>query len=57
MRFVAERMKEPSTWRGLALFVSGLGIYISPEQWEVIAAFGMGLSGLIGMTTKDTKAE
>ncbi len=57
MQFVVARMREPSTWRGLALFLSSLGIAISPEQWEVIAAFGMGLSGLIGMTTKDAKAE
>lgn len=52
-QFLLERAKEPSTWRGLALFASALGITIKPEAIDYIAALGMGASGLIGMFTAD----
>jgi hypothetical protein len=47
------RIKEPSTWRGVALFMSAFFITISPETFEHILTVGVGLSGLIGIFTTD----
>ncbi|MBF0194854.1 MAG: hypothetical protein HQL71_09855 [Magnetococcales bacterium] len=53
MKYILNRLKEPSTWRGLTLFITASGISISPEAMEYIVSFGVGLSGLIGIITTD----
>lgn len=47
------RMREPSTWRGLAMITAALGVSISPETMEYTIAAGTGLSGMIGIFTRD----
>jgi hypothetical protein len=53
MKFFIERLREPSTWRGFTLFLTALGVSVSPEAMEYTVAAGVGLSGLLGMITKD----
>lgn len=48
MRYILNRLQEASTWRGLALVVTALGVQISPEQLDIVVATGLAVSGLIG---------
>lgn len=54
--FWKDRIKEPSTWRGLAMLGTGtaalFGIAISPEQTEAVIAAGMAVTGAIGAFSK-----
>lgn len=53
MTWILARLKEPSTWRGIVLLLTALGIRIQPDVWEYIAAAGMAIAGLIGVLTAD----
>ena len=53
VRYIFERMKEPSTWRGVAALVSAAGIALTPEQTEAIVAAGLAVIGLIGAICPD----
>lgn len=53
LRYIANRLKELSTYPALVLVLSACGVAISPEQKEVIIAVGMGLAGLIGAALPD----
>ena len=55
MDYILKRLSEPSTWRGIMAFATGLGVAISPENKEIVITFGLGLVGLIGIFTKDKK--
>ncbi|MCA3186936.1 MAG: hypothetical protein INH13_25625 [Cupriavidus sp.] len=50
--YLADRGKEPSTWRGLTMLITALGIAIQPELVASIAAVGMAVSGLVGVLAK-----
>lgn len=51
--FILDRAKEPSSWRGISLFLTAVGIYVNPEMYQQITTVGVGVAGLIGMFTKD----
>lgn len=51
MTYLTARLKEPTTWRGIALLLTSLGVGLSPEQSDAIVAFGLAISGLIGVFT------
>lgn len=53
--FSIERLREPSTWRGILAILTACGVMISPEQAEKIIAGGLALIGIVGATTKDSK--
>lgn len=57
LRFVIARLKEASTYRGIALVLTGLGIAYRPEIGDAIMAAGMALAGLFGVLLPDTAAE
>lgn len=40
---------EASTWRGLVLIATGLGLQIDPDQQEAIVSAGLALAGLIAV--------
>ena len=42
-------LTEASTWRGLILIATGLGVQLDPAQMDAIVAFGMAAAGLIGV--------
>lgn len=51
--YVLERLKEPSTWRGLTLLLTAFGIPLAPGVSDAIIAAGLGIAGLIGAVTRD----
>lgn len=50
--YLIERIKEPSTWRGIILLLTAFGCNISPEQQEAIIMVGLALVGFLGAITK-----
>ena len=55
LKFVLDRLKEKTTRIGLTGFVTALGVSISPEQAEAIAAAGVAIVGAILTFTKEKK--
>ena len=51
--WLKERFKEPSTYQGVVAIASAVGASISPELWEAIATFAVGLIGLIQVVKKE----
>lgn len=55
MEYLLERLREPSTWRGLAVLATAAGVTLSPEQMEAIIPVGLLVSGLIGVFAPERK--
>jgi hypothetical protein len=55
VRYVIDRAKEPSTWRGLVLIATASGAVIAPQAQEAIVTGGLFLAGLIGAALPDRK--
>ncbi len=53
--YLIDRLKEPSTWRGLVLIATACGAVLSPDQREAIVTGGLLVVGLIGAAISDTK--
>lgn len=51
--WIKERFTEPSTYQGVVAIASAVGATISPELWEAIATFAVGLIGLIQVIKKE----
>lgn len=49
----ADRLDEPSTWRGMVWVLSAFGVTIQPELWSQITAIGMAAAGIMGVVSKD----
>lgn len=54
-KYLLNRLREPSTWRGIALLGTVLGINLNPDQINGVVSFGLALSGFIGVFIPDTK--
>lgn len=50
--YILDRAKEPSTWRGIVLFLTAIGVPIAPDLANHIVAGGLALAGIVGMATK-----
>lgn len=53
LRFLAARLSEASTYRGITLGLTGLGLYIRPEIAAAVTSIGLGVTGLIGIFFPD----
>ena len=51
--YILERAKEPSTWRGLVLLLTAIGVPVAPAMAEAIISAGLAVAGLIGAATPD----
>ena len=51
--YVLERLKEPSTWRGLILLLTAVGVPVAPALADNIISVGLAVAGLIGAVTPD----
>lgn len=51
--YILDRLKEPSTWRGIILLLTAIGVPIAPELQTTIISAGLGVAGLIGTVTAD----
>jgi len=47
MKFVIDRLKEPSTYRGLAVVLGLIGVNLSPEQTNAISVAVAGIIAAI----------
>lgn len=54
MKYILERLKEPSTWRGLFAVLTALGIKLHPEMQEAILTTGLALIGMVNVFRKES---
>ena len=52
-KYFLDRAKEPSTWRGLIMLLTAIGIPIAPDMANAIITAGLALAGVIGVATPD----
>ena len=57
MKYIIDRLKEPSSWRGLVMIATAFGVSVNPELLSSIIAAGTGLAGIIGVVFNDKVAE
>jgi hypothetical protein len=53
MKYLVERLSEASTWRGLVLIATSLGVGINPDLVAPITSAGVGVAGIVGVLFKD----
>lgn len=53
MTYAIARLKEPSTWRGMAVTLTAMGLALDPQQWQAITSVGLAIAGLIGVSLPD----
>jgi hypothetical protein len=56
-KYLLDRMREPSTWRGAILFLTAIGVPIAPQLSEAIVSAGLGVAGLVGVLTPDRRGK
>jgi hypothetical protein len=54
-QYILDRAREPSTWRGAILFLTAIGVPIAPQLAEAIVTAGLGIAGLVGILTPDSR--
>lgn len=50
------RLKEPSTWQGVLLGATAVGVHVSPEMQNYIMTIGIGAAGLVTTVLPDSFA-
>ena len=55
MNSILSRFSETSTWRGLILLATSLGVTIQPDYHEHIIAIGIGVVGIINVLRREKK--
>lgn len=53
--YVLARAQEPSTLRGVVLFVTGVGVHVRPDLIEPIVTVGTVVAGAVGALLPDSK--
>ena len=53
--YVVNRAKEASTWRGVIMLLTAVGLNITPEMADAIIGVGIAVAGLVGMLLPDSK--
>ena len=48
------RLKEPSTWQGILLGATAVGVHVSSEMANYIMAIGIGAAGLVTTVLPDS---
>ena len=51
--YLLERMREPSTWRGIIMLLTAIGVPVAPARADAIVSVGLAVAGLIGVATPD----
>jgi hypothetical protein len=52
-KYLLDRAREPSTWRGIIALATAVGVSLSTQQAEAIIATGLALAGLVAVFTPD----
>lgn len=55
VKWILQRLQEPSTWRGAIYTATAAGVALSPDQQEAIIAAGLALVGVINVFRNETK--
>ncbi len=53
LSYLVNRFKELSTWQGIIVIVTGLGVKITPDKASAIAAAGAAVFGLVSALFPD----
>lgn len=53
--YIKDRLQEPSTWRGIILLLTALGVPIAPAMSEAIMCLGLALAGGLGILLPDKR--
>ena len=51
--YLLDRMREPSTWRGIIMLLTAIGVPVAPAMADAIVSVGLAVAGLIGVATPD----
>ena len=51
--YLLERMREPSTWRGIIMLLTAIGVPVAPAMADAVISVGLAVAGLIGVATPD----
>jgi hypothetical protein len=54
MAYLLARLKEASTWRGIALLLTAFGVQIAPEVQEAVISVGIAVAGAVGVLFPDS---
>jgi hypothetical protein len=52
-QYVLDRAKEASTWRGVILILTAVGVPVAPAMADSIVAAGLAIAGLVGAAMPD----
>jgi len=55
MKYIFDRLFEPSTWRGLISLATLLGLKIAPDQAEAVMTAGVSVYSAINILRKERK--
>lgn len=53
MKYVIERIKEPSTWAGISVLAASFGINIAPELWTPTVQALTGIAGVAAVLMRE----
>ncbi|AVO42721.1 hypothetical protein [Simplicispira suum] len=53
MNYILKRMREPSTWSGIAAMVGAMGLGVPAGTLEAIGQIGIGLAGLAAIFMRE----
>lgn len=56
MNYLIDRLKEPSSYAGLAALLGVIGIKIAPEAWTAVVTLATAVAGLAAVFLKDKPA-
>ena len=56
MKYLLDRLSEPSTWRGAVSLATALGVKLRPDLMEAIICAGLALMGMINVVRKEKDA-
>lgn len=51
--YLVNRAKEASTWRGIILLLTAVGVPIAPAMADAIVSIGLALAGAVGVFAAD----
>jgi hypothetical protein len=55
LSYLADRLREPSSWAGLAGILAAVGVSVSPDIWREATAAATGLAGLAAVLLRERK--
>lgn len=51
--YLLNRAKEASTWRGIILLLTAIGVPVAPAMADAIVSIGLAFAGAVGVFTSD----